>query len=89
MIVNLDGEIVSKANEFNKRHSWERWSPNQWLCRKCDCVKTQVEPKYSNYTLYGVVTENAPECDNSKLSIIKNSKKDERERIKRQQLCLF
>lgn len=88
MIIDQNGEILSKKNETNNRHRWERWAINEWHCSKCDCIKIQVERQLSKYTLYGVTTETAPKCDNSKITVIKNSKKDERERIKQQQLSI-
>lgn len=86
MIIDQNGEIISKKNETTNRHRWERWSLKEWHCTKCDCIKIQTEPQISKYTLYGVTTETAPKCDNSKITVIKNSKKDAKERARNQQL---
>jgi hypothetical protein len=86
MIINEDGEIISKGNEINKRHRWNGYSPNEWECTKCTTHKHRIDKQEYNYSKDGQITKLSPECDNSKITIINNSKKEKNDKAKEQQL---
>ena len=79
MIINQEGEILSKGNFPNNRHKWIELNSNKWECSKCDCIKHKIDQKNYYYSLNGTETISAPICANTKIQIIKNERNDKRE----------
>lgn len=75
MIVDPEtGAIISKGDNLNGRHLWQRTNLNHWSCIKCECVKEQFGDKQFQYWKALQKFDRAPECDNSKVEIITNKK---------------
>lgn len=87
MIIDENGEIISKKDELNTRHRWTNWSPSQQICEKCGCIKTRISKLEQTYTIDNETKTSAGKCDNRLLIIIKNEKNEKRK--EGEQLYLF
>lgn len=86
MIIDQEGEIITQGDTPNNRHKWTELNSRKWTCTKCECTKHKIDEKSYYYNLNGIQTISAPKCENTKITIIKNSKN---ERKKDTQLSIW